>query len=87
MEERTTKPIAGKFLPKGRKKAKGLVIFAVILIAAAALVLPALPGGKEKPQLDLTDTTVLTYTDLRSTVSATGTVESAETTMVYSTAA
>ena len=87
MEERTIKPTAGKFLPKGRKKARGLVAVAVVLVLGAALILPALPGGKEKPQLDLTDTTVLTYTDLRSTVSATGTVESAETTMVYSTAA
>ena len=87
MEERTIKPTAGKFLPKGRKKTRGLVIVAVVLVLGAALILPALLGGKEKPQLDLTDTTVLTYTDLRSTVSATGTVESAETTMVYSTAA
>lgn len=89
MQDQGTKPTKGKFLSKTKKKTKKRVITAVVLmVLAAALVLPGvLGGGKEVPQLDLTDTTVLAYTDLRSTISATGTVESAESTTVYSTVA
>jgi len=89
MQDQSTKPTKGKFLPKKNKKTKRIVTIAVIVaVLAAVLILPGLlGGGKEVPQLDLTDTTVLTYTDLRSTISATGTVESAESTTVYSTVA
>ena len=89
MQDQGTKPTKGKFLSKTKKKTKKRVITAVVLmVLAAALILPGvLGGGKEVPQLDLTDTTVLAYTDLRSTISATGTVESAESTTVYSTVA
>lgn len=89
MQDQGTKPTKGKFLSKTKKKTKKRVITAVVLVAlAAVLILPGvLGGGKEVPQLDLTDTTVLAYTDLRSTISATGTVESAESTTVYSTVA
>ena len=89
MQDQGTKPTKGKFLSKTKKKTKKRVITAVVLVVlAAALILPGvLGGGKEVPQLDLTDTTVLAYTDLRSTISATGTVESAESTTVYSTVA
>ena len=89
MQDQSTKPTKGKFLPKKNKKTKRLVTIAVIVVVLAAIViLPGLlGGGKEVPQLDLTDTTVLSYTDLRSTISATGTVESAESTTVYSTVA
>jgi len=89
MQDQSTKPTKGKFLPKKNKKTKRIVTIAVIVVVLAAiLLLPGLlGGGKEVPQLDLTDTTVLAYTDLRSTISATGTVESAESTTVYSTVA
>lgn len=88
MQEQSTKPTRGKFLPKQNPKKKRVVTIAVIaVVLAAALILPKLLGGKEEPLLDLTDTTVLAYADLRSTISATGTVESAETTTVYSTVA
>lgn len=89
MQDQGTKPTKGKFLSKTKKKTKKRVITAVVLVAlAAVLILPGvLGGGKEVPQLDLTDTTVLAYTDLRSTISATGIVESAESTTVYSTVA
>ena len=88
MQEQSTKPTRGKFLPKQNPKKKRVVTIAVVaVVLAAALILPKLLGGKEEPLLDLTDTTVLAYADLRSTISATGTVESAETTTVYSTVA
>ena len=89
MQDQSTKPTKGKFLPKKNKKTKRIVTIAVIVVVLAAiLLLPGLlGGGKEVPQLDLTDTTVLAYMDLRSTISATGTVESAESTTVYSTVA
>ena len=87
MQDQSTKQTKGKFLPKRKKKTKKLVITAaVIAVLAAVLLLPRmLGGGTEQPLLDLTDTTVLAYTDLQSTISATGTVESAESTTVYST--
>ena len=85
MQEQTTKQTKGKFLPKKKKTKKGLIVGGVIGIAALALLGFGLLGGKEEaPQLDLADTTVLAYTDLQSTVSATGTVESAKSTTVYS---
>ena len=89
MQDQSTKPTRGKYLPRKNKKTKRLVTIAVIVVVlAAVLILPGLLGGsKEVPLLDLADTTALTYTDLRSTISATGTVESASSTTVYSTVA
>lgn len=87
MQEQSVKTTGGKFLPKAKRKKKRWVTAVVVAAAAIAAVVgfSLFGGGKETPQLDLTDTTVLTYTDLRSTVSATGTVESAQRTTVYST--
>ena len=88
MQEQTTKQTKGKFLPKKKKTKKGLIIGVVVGAAALALLGFGLLGGKaEAPQLDLADTTILTYTDLQSIISATGTVESAQSTTVYSTVA
>lgn len=44
-----------------------------------------LDSNSQAAVLDLSDTTVLQYVDLQSTISASGTVESAQSTMVYST--
>ncbi len=77
----------GKYLKK-RKKKKWLIAAAVVVVVGA-LALGVGLSGKNQSQaiLDLTDTTVLTYRELTDSISASGTVESAETTMVYSTMA
>ena len=75
----------GKFLKK--KKVKGWVI-AVIGIAAVFLVVSAFRmtrRGQQASILDLSDTTVLEQVDLQSTISTTGTIESAQKAMIYST--
>ena len=71
---------SGRKPAKKRKKRKAkFAVFAVVL-AALALGLPRfLEKGAESDVLGLSDTTVLSYSDLRSSVSATGTVESAKT--------
>ena len=62
-----------------------------LLLAAAVLLLVAfnlLKGGKSTaPTLALSDTSVLSREDMQNTISATGTVESASSMLVYSTAA
>ena len=68
---------------KGRKAGLLIGVVAAVLLVAA---LPRLLGdGVEDDVLGLSDTTVLSYTDLRSSISATGTVESAMSMTVYST--
>lgn len=68
---------------KGRKARFAIGLVAAVLLVAA---LPRLLGdGAENDVLGLSDTTVLSYTDLRSSISATGTVESAMSMTVYST--
>ena len=71
------------------KKRKGRKAGLLIGLAAAVLLVVALPhllgDGAEDDVLGLSDTTVLSYTDLRSSISATGTVESAMSMTVYST--
>ena len=85
MQEQTTKQTKGKFLPKKKKTKKGAVIAAITGVAVLALLGLRVLGGKEEaPQLDLADTTILAYTDLQSTISASGIVESAQSTTVYS---
>ena len=77
---------SGRKPAKKRKKRKAkFAVFAVVL-AALALGLPRfLEKSAESDVLGLSDTTVLSYSDLRSSVSATGTVESAKSMTVYST--
>ena len=71
------------------KKRKGRKARLLIGLAAAVLLVAALPrllgDGAEDDVLGLSDTTVLSYTDLRSSISATGTVASAMSMTVYST--
>lgn len=71
------------------KKRKGRKARLLIGVVAAVLLVAALPrllgDGVEDDVLGLSDTTVLSYTDLRSSISATGTVESAMSMTVYST--
>ena len=74
--------------PGGRKKKfkkRWLVLAVVVLVAAGGLLLRK-KGGNTQTVL-ASDTQVLSYTDLESSVSATGTVESSDTTKVYSTLA
>ncbi|MBQ8599719.1 MAG: HlyD family efflux transporter periplasmic adaptor subunit [Oscillospiraceae bacterium] len=70
-----------------KKKGKKRLFLVLALIAVAGLVVvPKLLGSKNSgPVLDLTDTTVLKYTDIESSISATGVVESAKSMTVYST--
>ncbi len=75
-------------IPVKNDKRKKWVITAVAVAAILLCVvgLPKLFGiGKDIPLLDLNDTTVLAYTDMVDSISADGTIESAESTMVYST--
>lgn len=84
--EKTTQA-KGKFLPKRKKRKKWIIAAAVVVVLAVVLVLRGRSKLKDLPLLDLTDTTVLSRMDLENSVSATGTVESAARTTVYSTMA
>ncbi len=72
---------------KLKLKKKKWLISAAVLAVLALLLLSQLTKEKDVPLLDLTDTTVLAYTDLEDSIAATGVVESADTRMVYSTVA
>lgn len=87
VEEKKSLPQKLKAALRGKNggKKRRLLIGAAIVLAAALLLLPK-SGGQEGSVLDLSDTTVLRYTDLRSSISASGTIESANSTLVYSTA-
>lgn len=85
-QNQTPEKTTGRFLKKSKKRRKWILAAAAVVLIAALLLI----RGKNKqqtPQLDLTDTTVLSYTDLENSISATGTVESANSRMVYSTSA
>ena len=73
--------------PPRRPIKKGPITIAagVLLVLAVSLLGRGKSGGDAT--LALTDTTVLSRTDLQNTISATGTVESASSMMVYSTLA
>lgn len=73
---------------KKKLKKRWFVIGGVVLVVAALLIVPRLLGaGAAAAVLRLSDTTPVSRTDLRSTISANGTVESADATNVYSTLA
>ena len=73
---------------KKKLKKRWFVIGGVVLVIAALLIVPRLLGaGAAAAVLRLSDTTPVSRTDLRSTISANGTVESADATNVYSTLA
>ncbi len=84
MEER--KETAAKPRRKKKKFKKRWLVLAVVVLAAAGGLLLRKKGGNTQTVL-ASDTQVLSYTDLESSVSATGTVESSDTTKVYSTLA
>ena len=84
MEERKETAVKPRRKKKKFKK-RGLVLAVVVLAAAGGLLLRK-KGGNTQTVL-ASDTQVLSYTDLESSVSATGTVESSDTTKVYSTLA
>ena len=84
MEER--KETAVKPRRKKKKFKKRWLVLAVVVLVAAGGFLLRKKGGNTQTVL-ASDTQVLSYTDLESSVSATGTVESSDTTKVYSTLA
>lgn len=84
MEER--KETAVKPRRKKKKFKKRWLVLAVVVLVAAGGFLLRKKGGNTQTVL-ASDTQVLSYTDLESSVSATGTVESGDTTKVYSTLA
>lgn len=98
MQESENKPslrqrLAARFRKKdgesavpGRRRGKRGLIAAVVLVLAAALLLPRLGGtGDAGSAVSPLDVMTLAPTDLQRTVSATGTVESARSVLVYST--
>ena len=84
MEER--KETAVKPRRKKKKFKKRWVVLAVVVLVAAGGFLLRKKSGNTQTVL-ASDTQVLSYTDLESSVRATGTVESSDTTKVYSTLA
>lgn len=98
MQESENKPslrqrLAARFRKKdgesavpGRRRGKRGLIAAAVLVLAAALLLPRLGGtGDAGSAVSPLDVMTLSPTDLQRTVSATGTVESARSVLVYST--
>ena len=71
---------------KKRKLKKHWIVLAVVVLAAAAGFFLRKKGSGAQTVL-ASDTQIISYQDLESSVSATGTVESSETTKVYSTLA
>ena len=71
---------------KKRKLKKRWIVLAVVVLAAAAGFFLRKKGSGAQTVL-ASDTQIISYQDLESSVSATGTVESSETTKVYSTLA
>lgn len=73
--------------PPRRPIKKGPVILAAGVVLVLAVLLLSRGKSGKAATLALTDTTVLSRADLQNTISATGTVESASSMMVYSTVA
>ena len=78
MEE--VKEAAAKPRRKKKKLKKGWIVLAVVILVAAGFFLLRKKGGNTQAVL-ASDTQVLEYADLESSISATGTVESSDTTM------
>lgn len=81
MKEASAKPRRKK-----KKLKMGWIVLAVVVLVAAGFFLLRKKGGNTQAVL-ASDTQVLEYADLESSISATGTVESSDTTKVYSTLA
>ena len=69
----------------GRHRGRKLAAVVVVLAVLAAVFLPRLGAGGGENTVSPLDVMTLSSTDLRRTVSATGTVESAQSVLVYST--
>lgn len=69
----------------GRHRGRKLAAVVVVLAVLAAAFLPRLGAGGGENTVSPLDVMTLSSTDLRRTVSATGTVESAQSVLVYST--
>lgn len=83
-KEASTKP--GRHLRKKKVKKRYLVLAAVLVVAVLFFALRGKSGAKALTVLS-SDTAVVSYEDLESSISGTGTVESSEVTKVYSTLA
>jgi len=83
------KAMPGKYVSKKKRKhmKKWIIAAAAAVVLLAAVFLPKILKGEQLPLLTLSDTTVLAVGNLEDSISATGTVESADSTMVYSTMA
>lgn len=66
-------------------KKKNIIIICVAVVVVLAVVFSTVKGKNNAAGLDLSDTTVLKYGDIKESISATGVVESAHSTKVYST--
>ena len=82
-----TTQVAARPRQKKKKLKKRWIVLAVIVIAAAGSVLLLRKKGAGTQTVLASNTQILAYEDLESSISATGTVESSETTKVYSTLA
>ncbi len=82
--EASAKP--GKRLRKRKVKKRWLVL-AVVIVAAGAAAFFARGKKSGAQSVLISDTAILSYTDLESSISGTGTIESGEVTKVYSTLA
>lgn len=71
---------------KFRRKGPVIIAGLVVAVAASVFLLGGNRNGSGVGTLALSDTTLLSRSNLQSTISATGTVESANSMMVYSTA-
>ena len=69
----------------GMKKSKKMILIAAAALILAAAVLPKVLHSVQEHTLSFDDTTVLAYADFVSSIPASGTVESADSTFVYST--
>lgn len=66
---------------------KVIIPIVAVITVAVLLLLFFSPNKSNKPVVDLSDTTVLEYRDIEKTISSSGIVESADSTLVYSTLA
>lgn len=75
----------GESAVPGRRRGKRIAAAAVILVVLAAAILPRLGNSGGENVVSPLDVMTLSPTDLQRTISATGTVESASSVLVYST--
>lgn len=78
--EKKTKKNNGK-----KKKRIYAAVFVAGIFGIAAILSGIAGSGNKDAVIDLSDTTILSYRDIQDSISATGIVESAQSTMVYST--